>query len=74
MAGVMRDHRIQAPKRCPLCRKLVIKADFDGKNAKYARLQGAARKKVPGMRWQHIDCRDLKKSRHGTAASEVAGS
>ena len=50
------QHRVAArPKQCPICRKPVTKADFDGKKAKYA---SVARRKELGLRWQHLACRE----------------
>jgi hypothetical protein len=72
MARVKRIQRTPTPKRCPICRKLVIKADFDGKNAKYAKVRGARRKQFRGQRWQHIDCKDLKTSSSEKSPSATA--
>jgi hypothetical protein len=43
MQAIRRVQQRVAPrsKQCPLCKKSVTKADFDGKKAKYANVQGA---------------------------------
>jgi len=48
------------PKQCPLCKKSVTKTDFDGKDAKYARV---AHRSDLGLRWQHLACisRDVRR-------------
>jgi hypothetical protein len=49
------QHRVAPrPKQCPICRKPVTKADFDGNKAKYARV---ARRSELGLRWQHLACK-----------------
>jgi len=49
------QHRVAPrPKQCPICKKPVTKADFDGKKAKCARV---ARRSELGLRWQHLDCK-----------------
>jgi hypothetical protein len=48
------QHRVAPrPKKCPLCKKSVTKADFDGKKATYSKV---ARRNELGLRWQHFDC------------------
>jgi len=55
-------------KQCPLCKKSVTKADFDGKKAKYG---GVAHRSQLGLRWQQLSCisRDIRRriSRSGNA-------
>src|SRR5207237_3745999 len=53
------------PKQCPLCKKSVTKADFDGRKVKYARV---ARRRDLGLRWQHLACISLDVRRKDRAA------
>jgi hypothetical protein len=60
------QHRVAPrPKQCPLCKKSVTKADFDGKKAKYGRV---TRRSELGLRWQHLACISLDVRRKGLAA------
>ena len=46
------QHRVAPrPKQCPICKKPVTKADFDGKKATYTHVP---ERKELGLRWQHL--------------------
>ena len=49
------QHRVAPrPKQCPICKKPVTKADFDGKKATYTHVP---ERKELGLRWQHLACK-----------------
>lgn len=61
MKKVTVQHRVRPRlKECPLCKKPVTKAQFDGKEATYAHVRGL---KGLGLRWQHVTCRARRKKR-----------
>src|SRR5262249_51132916 len=51
--------KMMNPRRqeCPICRKLVTKAHFDGTKATYAHVPGL---RDVGLRWQHVDCKRMR--------------